>query len=801
MWRWLVSLLQTSLILVVVCTYAESSVASIVCYNGGQCVFNQCVCPPGYHGRQCQYDVNECADNKGGCAHSCQNTLGSYRCCCDTGYRLAEDGRSCEDIDECSKHNGGCSHTCSNTEGSYQCFCLRGHLRLDNWTCASSDYLKGCRVANGGCQHECRPRPGGPHCVCRPGFALAPDGQKCIPRDACDGAQCSHTCIVRNRQHQCICPRGFVLADDDKTCVCSEGLQLSKDRQKCVCPEGFIRSFTYGIKCECPEGLIASPDGKTCVCPNGFRRSADGKTCDCPPSFRKSPDGKSCVCLEGFALSPDRGRCLCPNGFALSLDGTICEDLDECRAEPGPCSHLCVNTDGSYRCSCFPGYKLRDDGVTCYRPENWCADDNGGCEQLCQHTQGGARCFCQAGYALMPDGQTCNDIDECSMEPRVCQQECSNTDGSYTCTCAPGFTLSLDRYSCIDYDDYDDYSSVSNRGDQDLPYSLRVTHRHTEYNDSTPARANLSVTHTLEEEKFVPEEEGSGAPLPVRRRRPGVRRHRIKGRHSRPHSARLPDDELHVLDQETLTRIEQNFQHIVTTREQVDTSVIVAECTPGVQEGQCPGECTALGDCLCPPGYTGSRCDEICAAGFYGPSCQLACDCENGATCDRQLGTCICPPGVQGGRCEEGCPAGHYGPNCTKTCPNDCPGNRCNMHYGFCECPPGRYGIACELKCPPMTYGSNCRLQCSCSPPGTAECNPIRGQCRCHGSYAGEFCERCAEGRWGAGCTRACRCPPHQPFCNPTDGSCSFEPCDATGDCSDIPRVRNNRADIPVEES
>ncbi|XP_018010286.1 multiple epidermal growth factor-like domains protein 6 isoform X2 [Hyalella azteca] len=789
---WLASVPLIALLFSCIWKCADSSTAAIVCYNGGQCVFNQCVCPPGYHGRHCQYDVNECAENKGGCAHTCQNTLGSYRCCCDAGYRLAEDGRSCEDIDECSKHNGGCSHTCSNTAGSYQCFCLRGHLRLDNWTCASSDYLTGCRIGNGGCQHECRPRPDGPQCSCRPGYTLTADGQSCEVKDPCDGAECSHTCVPRNRQALCICPRGFTLAADDKTCVCPDDLIPSDDGKTCVCPDGFIRSFVHGKKCQCPDGLEPSPEGMTCVCPRNLIRQPDGQTCGCPFGFRKSSNSSDCVCKDGFIQSPDGKRCLCPKGLALSLDGTACEDLDECRTTNSPCSQLCINTHGSYECSCYPGYRLRPDKTTCYRPDNWCAGDNGGCEQLCQHTRGGARCFCQAGYALMPDNKTCSDIDECSHVPRVCQQECINSAGSYTCSCEIGFTLSLDRYSCIDYDDYDDYTSVSNRGDQDLPYSLRVTHRRTQFDDTTPSHdQNVTVHHTQEEELW---ESGSGQRPEGRRRRPSLRR--SKGR------TRVPGDvELNVLDQETLTKLEQNFQHILTTREQVDTSIVVTECKPGTQEGECPGECTPSGVCQCPAGLMGARCDERCPAGVYGPSCSKACDCDNGASCDRESGACICPPGVQGDRCQIGCPAGFYGTNCTKSCPNECPGNRCNLHYGFCECPAGRYGIKCDLKCPPMSYGPNCRLQCACSPPGTAECNPIRGQCRCHASYAGELCERCAPDRWGAGCTRACRCPPHLPYCSPADGSCSHEPCHATGDCSDVPRVRNNRADIPVEES
>ena len=36
------------------------------------------------------------------------------------------------DIDECAEDNGGCSHTCTNTGGSFKCSCPDGYLLLDD---------------------------------------------------------------------------------------------------------------------------------------------------------------------------------------------------------------------------------------------------------------------------------------------------------------------------------------------------------------------------------------------------------------------------------------------------------------------------------------------------------------------------------------------------------------------------------------------------------------------------------------------------------------------------------------------
>ncbi len=44
----------------------------------------------------CISDIDECAANTGGCNHICNNTIGSYRCGCNSGYRLTTEGYLCE---------------------------------------------------------------------------------------------------------------------------------------------------------------------------------------------------------------------------------------------------------------------------------------------------------------------------------------------------------------------------------------------------------------------------------------------------------------------------------------------------------------------------------------------------------------------------------------------------------------------------------------------------------------------------------------------------------------------------------
>lgn len=41
-------------------------------------------------------DVNECTSHTDGCGQHCHNTVGSYYCSCNVGYRLNSNNRTCD---------------------------------------------------------------------------------------------------------------------------------------------------------------------------------------------------------------------------------------------------------------------------------------------------------------------------------------------------------------------------------------------------------------------------------------------------------------------------------------------------------------------------------------------------------------------------------------------------------------------------------------------------------------------------------------------------------------------------------
>ena len=100
-------------------------------------------------------DLNECAQNNGGCSHTCTNTEGSYVCSCNVGYELDTDNHTCFDIDECVRNTNSCSHGCHNTPSSDDNECQDGeHDCLEEMN------------------KECKNTPGSFECVSTDGYQL-----------------------------------------------------------------------------------------------------------------------------------------------------------------------------------------------------------------------------------------------------------------------------------------------------------------------------------------------------------------------------------------------------------------------------------------------------------------------------------------------------------------------------------------------------------------------------------------------------------------------------------------------------
>ncbi|KAK2490104.1 LOW QUALITY PROTEIN: hypothetical protein MC885_014110, partial [Smutsia gigantea] len=167
----------------------------------------------------------------------------------------------------------------------------------------------------------------------------------------------------------------------------------------------------------------------------GFFSSASAPTACarwCPPNS---------VCVNATA-------CRCNPGFS-SASGEIftsllesCDDINEC----GPRSTVscgkfadCQNTEGSYFCTCSPGYALAS-GAAAFRneSENTCQGKNHPTSSSSWSMRfGNTRAFTAASGSTA----VVKDVDECIAGQHKCHNStiCANTVGSYVCRCRRGW--------------------------------------------------------------------------------------------------------------------------------------------------------------------------------------------------------------------------------------------------------------------------------------------------------------------------------------------------------------------------
>jgi hypothetical protein len=140
------------------------------------------------------------------------------------------------------------------------------------------------------------------------------------------------------------------------------------------------------------------------------------------------------------------GVCVpCGTGYT-GFDGE-CTNIDECATNPcGTTSTSCLDTVGSYTCTCVAGYAAGGigGGGTCADIDECALGACGGGASGCVNAVGSYACSCNAGYTAPATGGTCTDVNECALGTDACTDApvpagCSNTTGSYVCTCPTGY--------------------------------------------------------------------------------------------------------------------------------------------------------------------------------------------------------------------------------------------------------------------------------------------------------------------------------------------------------------------------
>ncbi|XP_061107952.1 nephronectin isoform X2 [Conger conger] len=188
------------------------------------------------------------------CQHGCKHgeCVGPNKCKCYPGFT----GKTCnKDLNECGVKPRPCKHRCMNTYGSYKCYCLNGYMLMPDGTCGNA---RTCAMAN--CQYGCEVMKGEVRCQCpSPGLQLGPDSRTCVDVDECATGK-----AVCPRFRKCVNTFGSYI------CKCHEGFELQYINGKYQCID-VNECVSAQHRCGSFSMCYNTPGSYKCKCKAGFR--------------------------------------------------------------------------------------------------------------------------------------------------------------------------------------------------------------------------------------------------------------------------------------------------------------------------------------------------------------------------------------------------------------------------------------------------------------------------------------------------------------------------------------------------
>ncbi|XP_078703222.1 uncharacterized protein LOC144928558 isoform X2 [Branchiostoma floridae x Branchiostoma belcheri] len=382
----------------------------------------------------CQMDFDACpstsCDVNAVCTDNPAPALDAT-CSCNAGYE--GDGTSCSDIDACLSTSCDVNAVCTDNPApalDATCNCNAGY-EGDGTSCSD---INACLSNPCDVNAMCTDNPApalDATCTCNAGYEG--DGTSCSDIDACPSNPCDVNAMCTDNPAPAL----------DATCACNAGYEGDGRADGSGCSDiDACLSTSCDVNAVCTDNPAPALDA-TCTCNAGYE--GDGTSCSDINACLSNPCDVNAMCTDNPAPALD-ATCTCNAGY--EGDGTSCSDINACLVDPCDVNAVCTDNPApalDATCSCNAGYE--GDGTSCSDVDE-CASNNGGCVEICINTYGSFRCSCPAGYVLNADGISCDDDDECSRNNGGCQRVCTNTEGSFSCSCNGQEELNADGFTC-----------------------------------------------------------------------------------------------------------------------------------------------------------------------------------------------------------------------------------------------------------------------------------------------------------------------------------------------------------------
>ncbi|CAK8680216.1 unnamed protein product [Clavelina lepadiformis] len=291
-----------------------------------------------------------CASDPCGVNATCTSANGSYSCQCPEGF-TGDAYNSCQDLDECYSDPCDINAYCENTFGSFKCRCQSG-FSGDGYACSEI--------------YECRASCDIDNCVNIFGI------WRCVDSVCSNAFLNDQTGIITSPNY----PSNYDISLDCLTTIQTGFREVVKI---------WFLDFTV----EVDESAIGEPGNQSCnwdwlalfdddaelsgrLCGNVLPNNYTSETNTMKVQFHSDTiythsgfqlvweiENHPCVpspCdINAFCPFNDGSyQCSCKPGF--TGDGKNCTDINECDSNPCDINAICINNRPSFECECSPGY-------------------------------------------------------------------------------------------------------------------------------------------------------------------------------------------------------------------------------------------------------------------------------------------------------------------------------------------------------------------------------------------------------------------------------------------------------------